>query len=102
MGPKARTAALEERAAAVLAEDVSHRVADLADRAAGAERLLDRREEVGVAASGLAQLLELGVHGLLIAVCLPLSEAIELSLLGLRVDLEDVDVVDLVGDVLVD
>src|SRR5215204_3225783 len=93
---------LEERPAAVLAEDVSHCVADLADRAADAERLLDWRQQVGVAAGDVAQLLQPLVDLALIAVLLPLREARELALLGLRIDLEDVDVVDLVGDVLVD
>src|SRR4029077_13973932 len=54
--------ALEERAAAVFAEDVAHRVADLADRASRAERFLERRQQVGVAAGGLAELLEPLLH----------------------------------------
>src|SRR5262249_8671731 len=44
----------EERTALVFAEDVAHRVADLADRAAGAQRLLDRRQQVAVALRGRA------------------------------------------------
>src|SRR4051812_14440049 len=68
-----RPVGLEERAAAVFAEDVAHRVADLADRAACAERLLDRVEQVALAAGDIAQLLELRVHGGLVAVRLPLA-----------------------------
>ena len=46
---------LEERAALVLAEHVAHRVADLADRGVGGERLADRVQQVAVAAGDLAQ-----------------------------------------------
>ena len=45
---------LEERPALVLAEDVAHRVADLADRGVGGERVADRVEQVAVAAGDVA------------------------------------------------
>ena len=94
---------LEERAALVLAEDVAHRVADLADRGAVAQRVLDRVEQVAVAARDLAQRLEArSSTSFGVAVGLERGQALELAALGLRVDAQDVDVVDAVGDVLVD
>src|SRR3954454_13120731 len=93
---------LEEGAALVFAEDLAHRAADLADRGVGGEGGADRAEEVAVAAGDVAEGIELGLDLGLIAVLLEGLEAGELALLGLGVDLEDVDVVDLVGDELVD
>src|SRR3954447_21433720 len=94
--------ALEERAAAVLAEDVAHRVADLADRAAGAQRFLDRGQQIAVAARHVTEGLQALIELALVAPLLPLLQPRELALLRFRVDLEGVDVVDLVADVLVD
>ena len=48
------------------------------------------------------QRLQLGLDGGLVAALLERLQARQLALLGLGVDLEDVDVVDLVGDELVD
>src|SRR6187549_4188955 len=95
-------AGLEERPAAVLAEDVAHRAADLADRGAGGERGADRVQQVALAAGDVAQLVEALLDAGLIAGFLEGPQAGELSPLGLGVDAEDVDVVDLVGDVFVD
>ena len=86
---------LEERAALVLAEDVAHRAADLADRGVGGERGADRVQQVAVAAGDLAQLLEPGRRP-------PPGRGPSLNVfrrsswrsLGLGVDAEDVDVVD--------
>ncbi len=50
---------LEERPAAVFAEDVAHRAADLADRGVGCEGGADRVQQVAVAAGDVAQRLEL-------------------------------------------
>src|SRR5829696_9641313 len=93
---------LEESAAAVLAEDVPHRIADVTDGATHPQCLLDRRQEVpvtlGNVPEGLESLVELG----LVARFLECGEPLQLACLRLRVDLEDVDVIDLVADVLVD
>src|ERR1700753_2535685 len=89
---------LEEGAALVFAEDVAHRAADLAQRGVGGERLADRVQQVAVAAGDVAQALQLRLDRGLIAALLEGLQARELALLGLRIDLEDVDVVDLVGD----
>src|SRR5258707_15318610 len=51
----------------VLAEDVLHRGADLADRAAVLQRLADRRQEVVRAARDVAQLLQAQRDELLVA-----------------------------------
>src|SRR3954449_11320340 len=93
---------LEEGAALVFAEDLAHRAADLADRGFGGEGGADRVEQVAVAAGYVAQGLELGLDGRLVAGLLEGLEPGQLALLCLGVDAEDVDVVDLVGDVLVD
>src|SRR4051794_20687987 len=87
---------LEERAAAVLAEDVPHRVADVADRAAGTQRLLDRRQQIAVALGHVTQSLEALVELRLVARLLEGGEALQLASLRFRIDLEDVDIVDLV------
>src|SRR4029453_13354971 len=93
---------LEKRATAVLAEDVAHRPAGLPDRGAGAQRLLDRRQEVALTLCPLSKLAQPGAESILVAIRLPLRQSLELPALGLRVDGEDVDVVDLLADVLVD
>src|ERR1700754_1428728 len=102
MAGETLAAALEEGAALVFAEDVAHRAADLADRGVGGEGGADRVEEVAVAAGDLAEGLQFGVDRRLVAVLLEGLEARQLALLGLRIDLEDVHVVDLVGDEFVD
>src|SRR5687767_7364685 len=83
---------LEESAALVLAEDLAHRATDLADRCVGRERVADGVEQVALTFSDLTQLCELRVDSSLVAVLLELLEPLELALLGLGVDLEDVDV----------
>src|SRR5207342_1566194 len=72
------------------------------DRAAGPERLLDRRQQVALTAGDVAQCLEARVELGLVAGLLELRKTGELALLGLGIDLEDVHVVDAVADVLVD
>ena len=101
-GEQTVQARLEEGAALVFAEDVAHRAADLADRGVGGERGADRVQEVALAAGDVAQRLQLGLDRGLVAVLLEGLEPRQLALLGLGVDLEDVDVVDLVGDEFVD
>ena len=59
--PPRRQSSLEERSAAVLAEDVAQRAAGLADRGSGAQRLADRVEQVDLAPGGVAKLLEPGL-----------------------------------------
>ena len=87
----------------VLAEDVAHRAADLADRARGpcsAARI--GGQQVLVAAGGLAQLLEALVDQLLVAVRLERLQALDLRALGLGVDAQDVLDLGVLLDVLVD
>src|SRR5665811_2622828 len=102
MSDARRGGPLEEGAALVLAEDVAHRAAGLAERGSACEGGADRGEQVALAAGDVAQGLQLLLDRGLVAVRLELLQAGELALLGLGVDAEDVDVVDLVGDVLVD
>src|SRR5204863_8741088 len=91
----------EERPALVLAEHVAHRPARLADRGPVAERVPDRVEQVAVAAGDLAKLVEASVHGHLVAGLLESLQALDLAALRLGIDLQDLDVVDLLGHVLV-
>src|SRR4051794_7817698 len=93
---------LEEGPALVFAEDVAQGAADLADRGVGGQGGADRVQQVALAAGYVAQRLELGLDGRLLARLLERLQPRQLALLRLGVDAEDVDVVDLVGDVLVD
>src|SRR5829696_5592488 len=86
----------------VLAEHLAHDAADLADRGLLGQGVADRVEQVPVGLGGLAELAELGLQLLVVAVRLELLQPVDLLLLRLRVDAQDLDVVDLVGDVLVD
>ena len=52
--PRGKGEALEERPALVLAEDLAHRSADLADRGVGGERFPDGVEQVALALGGFA------------------------------------------------
>src|SRR5215213_10395448 len=85
----------------VLAELVAHDAANLAQAGALLERRAHRHEQVLAAAAGGAQLLEAGVHRLVVAVFLEGLEALDLLALGLRVHPQDLDLVDRVGHVLV-
>src|ERR687897_877416 len=86
----------------VLAELLAHHAADLAERAAVRQRRAHRLEQVARAAAGLAQLGESRLDGVLVAILLEGLEALDLLPLGLRIDPEDLDLVDLIGHVLVD
>src|SRR6185295_19322860 len=86
----------------VLPEFVAHDAADLAEARPHLERGAHRREQVVGARAGAAQVLERPVDGRLVAVRLELLQAVDLLALRLRVDPEDLDLVDRVGDVLVD
>ena len=77
-------------ARAVGPEDVLHRGADLAHRAAVLQRLADRVHEVVGAARGVAQLVEALRDELVVAVGLERRQAVELRLLGRGVDAQDV------------
>ena len=77
---------LEERAALVLAEDVAHRAAHLADRGARAQRVLDRVQQVALALGDLAKLLEPGVDRPWSRSALNSRQPLDLAPLGLRVD----------------
>src|SRR6185312_7355405 len=85
----------------VFPELVPHDAADLADRGVVLERGADRLEQVAAAACHFAQLLEPPLHGLLVAVVLELPQPVDLIALRLRIDPEDLNVVDRVGHVLV-
>src|SRR5205807_1816113 len=85
----------------VLVELLAHHAACLADRGAVRQRGPDRVEQVAVALRHLAQLVQPPRHGVLVAVGLERGEPLHLVALGIRIDLEDVHVVDLVGHVLV-
>src|ERR1700691_4320454 len=69
----------------VLAEDVLHRAAGLAERAAILQGLADRGQQVLAAARHLAQLLQAALHERLVAVGLEGGEARELFALGLGI-----------------
>src|SRR5438552_2441708 len=75
----------------VLAELLAHHAADLAQRGVVAERVPERIEQVPVAAADLAELLEAPAHKLLVPVLFEALEAGDLVVLGLGIDLEDVD-----------
>jgi len=66
----------------VLAEDVAHGTADLAHRAAVAQRVLDGAHEVAGAARGVAELLQSLLDDSNVAVGLERLQAVELGLLG--------------------
>src|SRR5581483_9004794 len=85
----------------VLPELLAHDAAYLPDRRAVLQGRADRVEEVAVAAGHLAELLEPRLHRVGVAIGLELLQPLDLLPLGLGVDLQDLDVVDLVGDVLV-
>ena len=94
---------VEERAAPlVLAEDVAHRAADFADRGVGGEGGADRVQEVAVAAGDVAEGSSLASTHCLIAGLLKGLEAGHCLCSEAGSTREDVDVVDLVGDVFVD
>src|SRR5687768_12400391 len=92
--PVCRALSLEEGAALVLAEYVAHRVADLADRGVGCERVADRQQQVALAAGDLAHCLQARIDPRLVAVGLELRQPLLLAPLRFGVDAEDVDVVD--------
>src|SRR5215211_1308016 len=100
--PLAARSGLEEGAALVLAEHVAHRAAGLTDRGAVAQRVLERIEEVAVASGYPPKVLQAALDHLGVPAVLEPLEPLELALLGLRVDLQDLDVVNLIGHVLVD
>src|SRR5215216_5205864 len=77
---------LEKRTALVFAEYVAHRVAHLADRGIGRERVADRVEQVAVTLGYLLQRLELRVDAGLVAIGLELRQAFLLARLGLGID----------------
>src|SRR3954452_15520594 len=74
----------------VLAEFLAHHAADLAQRRAIAECVLERVEEVALAAADAAQLLQAPADQRLVAVLLEALQASDLLVLGLRIDLENV------------
>src|SRR4051795_9959008 len=88
MPPSHNIAGSERRR--VLPEDVLHRAAHLAERAAVLEGLADRREQVPASARGLAQLLQALRDELLVAAGLESRQTLELLALGLRVDAQQV------------
>src|SRR5436853_5399000 len=83
-------AAIGSESRRVLAEDVAHRAADLTERAAVLQCRSDRREQVGRAARGLAQLLEALLDERLVAVDLERAQALDLQALGLGIDAKQV------------
>src|ERR1700712_2974185 len=95
-------ATLRSERRGVLPEDVLHRAADLAERRAVAQRLLDGRQDVVGAAGRGAQLLEALLDERLVAVLLERLEARDLRVLALGVDAQEVRDLDLVLFVLVD
>src|SRR4051794_8384694 len=77
---------LKPLAGLVGAPDVAEGVADLADGGPGPQRLLHRVEDVGGAAGGILQVLEVAVDRGLIAVGAEFGEAFALVSLDGRVD----------------
>src|SRR5260370_1100039 len=76
----------------VTPEHVAHRAADLAERAAVAERVVDPGQQVLGAARGRAELFEAAPDELLVAIGLERRQSLHLLALGFGIDAQEVDV----------
>src|SRR5205814_1476280 len=92
----------EERTSPVLAEHFPHRSADLPDRRPVPQRVLDRVEQIALARGDLPKVLEPRLDRRGVAAFFEACEALELPPFRLGVHPQDLDVVDNVGDELVD